>query len=210
MPTANVTYTFAANTLAKANEANTNFSDILLWLNTHAIQKDASVAFTGVPSGPATNPTSANHLVRKDYVDIPRYVAVGALDPLPGSASPAVLNLDWTVNTSKDIERKVASGVTDGFRVLKSGWFLCGLSANFGTTAAETLPAIGLKKNGARFTSDIRKGGAYSGVWGEACRTLSPIQLAANDLVTAEYSLQSLGQAVVATIFAFGIPGTIT
>lgn len=30
---------------------------------------DASVAFTGVPSGPATDPSSANQLARKAYVD---------------------------------------------------------------------------------------------------------------------------------------------
>lgn len=69
MATPAVTYTFAANTLVKASEANTNFQDIIDFLTTHVIQKDASVAFTATPSGPSTDPTGDDQFTRKKYVD---------------------------------------------------------------------------------------------------------------------------------------------
>lgn len=69
MSVAAVTYTFAPNTLTKSSEANTNFADLVTYINSNAITKDAALAFTGVPSGPATDPTGDNHLARKAYVD---------------------------------------------------------------------------------------------------------------------------------------------
>ena len=69
MATASLTHTYIAGTLAKASEVNQNFTDLLGFLNTEVIQRDASVAFTAVPSGPGTDPTAANQLARKDYVD---------------------------------------------------------------------------------------------------------------------------------------------
>lgn len=69
MATASVTFTFVALTDALASEVNTNFSDVVSFLNTQTIHKDASVAFTAVPSGPATDPVSDNQFVRKAYVD---------------------------------------------------------------------------------------------------------------------------------------------
>lgn len=69
MGTAAVTYTFSANTLVKSSEANTNFQDLVDFVNTNLIQKDASVAFTATPSGPATDPTGDNQFARKAYVD---------------------------------------------------------------------------------------------------------------------------------------------
>ena len=69
MATPAVTYTFAANTLIKASEANTNFQDIIDFLTNEVIQKDASTAFTVIPSGPASNPTGDNQFTRKKYVD---------------------------------------------------------------------------------------------------------------------------------------------
>lgn len=69
MATAAVTYTFAAGGTILAAQHNTNFSDLVTYINTHAIHKDGSIAFTAVPSGPATDPTSDNQLARKAYVD---------------------------------------------------------------------------------------------------------------------------------------------
>lgn len=79
MATASVTYSFAASTLIKSAEANTNFQDLVSFLNSQVIHKDASVAFTGVPSGPATDPSADNQLVRKAYVDKLGIVAQQAL-----------------------------------------------------------------------------------------------------------------------------------
>jgi hypothetical protein len=69
MPTLAVTHIFAPATLIESAEANQNFDDIEAWANTHVIQKDASVAFTAVPSGPASDPVTANQFTRKAYVD---------------------------------------------------------------------------------------------------------------------------------------------
>lgn len=64
-----ITNTFTSGATAIASQVNTNFSDVSTYVNTNAIVKDASVAFTQVPSGPATDPSSANHLTRKLWVD---------------------------------------------------------------------------------------------------------------------------------------------
>lgn len=69
MPALSVTNTFVAATLIESAEANQNFQDIVTWANANAIQKDASVAFTAVPTGPATDPVSDNQFARKAYVD---------------------------------------------------------------------------------------------------------------------------------------------
>lgn len=69
MATAAVTNSFVANTLAESAEVNQNFTDLVNFINTNAIQKDASLAFTSIPSGPASDPTSDNQLSRKAYID---------------------------------------------------------------------------------------------------------------------------------------------
>lgn len=69
MPTAAVTYNFVPETTILASEANTNFANLVNFLNSNVIQKDASLAFTNIPSGPASDPSSANQFTRKAYVD---------------------------------------------------------------------------------------------------------------------------------------------
>jgi hypothetical protein len=64
-----VTYNFVAGTPAVADNVDQNFTDIVNWVNTNAVHLDGSKAFTAVPSGPASDPTSANQLTRKAYVD---------------------------------------------------------------------------------------------------------------------------------------------
>lgn len=64
-----VTNTFVDTTTAVAAEVNTNFDDIEGWINGTGMPRDGSVAFTSIPSGPASNPTTSNQLVRKAYVD---------------------------------------------------------------------------------------------------------------------------------------------
>lgn len=62
-------YTFVPGTDIIADEVNANFDGLVGALNNDYLPADGSVPFTNVPSGPATDPTSANHLVRKQYVD---------------------------------------------------------------------------------------------------------------------------------------------
>lgn len=63
-----VTNTFVNGTSADAPQVNTNFGDLVTWINTNATHLDGSKAFTGVPSC-AIDPSAANHLVRKGYLD---------------------------------------------------------------------------------------------------------------------------------------------
>jgi hypothetical protein len=63
------TYTFVSGTPILAAEANQNFNDIVDYINGEVIVRDASKAFTVIPSGPGTDPTTANQFARKQYVD---------------------------------------------------------------------------------------------------------------------------------------------
>jgi hypothetical protein len=78
MATASVSNTFVSGAAAIAADVNTNFNDLTGFINSEVIQKDASLAFTAIPSGPATDPTTANQFTRKAYVDAraPRVVAI--------------------------------------------------------------------------------------------------------------------------------------
>ena len=69
MATATTTYTFTNGIAADAVQVNTNFTDIKNFLNTEVVQRDASIPFTVIPSGPASDPTTANQFTRKSYVD---------------------------------------------------------------------------------------------------------------------------------------------
>jgi hypothetical protein len=69
MPSASVPNNFSNNTAADAEEVDANFAALVSYINTNCVLKDASVAFTAVPSGPASDPSSDNQLARKAYVD---------------------------------------------------------------------------------------------------------------------------------------------
>ena len=63
------THTFVAGTAIESAQANQNFDDLVNYTNNEVIVRDATKAFTAIPSGPATDPTTANQLTRKQYVD---------------------------------------------------------------------------------------------------------------------------------------------
>ena len=69
MSSVSKTYTFVGGTDILSAEVNQNFDDLVSYTNTEVIVRDGSKAFTAVPSGPATDPTTANQLTRKQYVD---------------------------------------------------------------------------------------------------------------------------------------------
>lgn len=54
---------------AVASQVNANFDALYGWVNGSAVWADASQAFTNVPSGPATDPSTPNQFTRKSYVD---------------------------------------------------------------------------------------------------------------------------------------------
>lgn len=82
-----VTYNFVAGTPSVADNVDQNFTDITTWINTNAVHLDGSKAFTAVPSGPAVDPTSANQLARKAYVD--SLLPIGMVQMFAGSVAPS-------------------------------------------------------------------------------------------------------------------------
>lgn len=64
-----VTNNFVQGTPAVASQVNTNFADLVTWINTNATHLDGTKAFTGLVTLPATTPSNANHATRKAYVD---------------------------------------------------------------------------------------------------------------------------------------------
>lgn len=69
MGTLTQTFSFTPGTPAVASQVNTDLQTLFNWVNTNGIWADASTAFTGVPTGPSLDPTSANQFTRKSFVD---------------------------------------------------------------------------------------------------------------------------------------------
>ena len=90
MTTLSIPWSFAANTLADATKVNGNFVAVQTHVNTELVNRDASIAFTAVPSGPGTDPSSANQLTRKQYVDnaVAAAVLAGSIVYTCRSAAP--------------------------------------------------------------------------------------------------------------------------
>lgn len=86
MATAAVTYTFANGTNADGTQVNSNFTSVVNFLNTETIQRDASIAFTAIPSLPATDPTTDNQVVRKAYVD--NFLPAGVITQYGAASAP--------------------------------------------------------------------------------------------------------------------------
>lgn len=84
---ASVPNSFVAATPIVAAQANANFAALVTWVNSNTVATDGTVPFTGVPSGPATDPTTANQFTRKAYVDA--LIPVGMIAPYAGAAAPA-------------------------------------------------------------------------------------------------------------------------
>lgn len=124
MATASVTYTFSPNTLVKSSEANTNFSDVVSFLNGSVVHKDGTIAFTGVPSGPASDPVSDNQYSRKAYVDKRTGIAVCTRTATIGdSGSYQSLTSLWTLSLNNP--SSIAS-LPDDLQINTAGWYLVG------------------------------------------------------------------------------------
>ena len=87
MATAAVTYTFVNGTNADGTQVNANFTSVLNFLNTEVVQRDASIAFTAIPTLPASDPTTDNQAVRKSYVD--QIIPAGVITQYAGSSAPS-------------------------------------------------------------------------------------------------------------------------
>lgn len=103
MAAASVTYVFANGTNADGTQVNSNFNSVLNFLNTEVVQRDASIAFTAIPSLPATTPTLDNHAVRKAYVDA--FIPAGIITQFGGSVAPS----GWLICDGSAISRTNAA-----------------------------------------------------------------------------------------------------
>ena len=101
-----VTYNFVAGTPSVADNVDQNFTDLVTWINTNAVHLDGSKAFTAVPSGPATDPTSANQLARKAYVDA--VLPIGIIQAFAGSAAPSA---NWLLCQGQAVSRTTYSSL---------------------------------------------------------------------------------------------------
>jgi hypothetical protein len=79
------TYTFVPETDIEAAKVNQNFDDLVSYTNAEVIVRDASKAFTAIPSGPGTDPTSPDQFARKQYVD--QRVKIDGTTPFTGIPS---------------------------------------------------------------------------------------------------------------------------
>ena len=102
MATLSIPNSFTNNTNADALQVNANFAAVATFANTEGVQRDASIAFTGVPSGPGTDPTTANQLTRKSYVD----AKVAAFVPAALSLTLAMHAAD-SVDSSKIVNASI-------------------------------------------------------------------------------------------------------
>lgn len=69
MATAAIPHTFVPNTPAQSGDVNSNFDTVETFLNGSVAHLDGTKVFTGIPSGPNSDPTTANQFVRKSYAD---------------------------------------------------------------------------------------------------------------------------------------------
>lgn len=124
-----VTYNFVAGNPAVADNVDQNFADIVTWINTNAVHLDGSKAFTGAPSY-GSDPTSANQLARKAYVDTKMSAVTSTTRPAAPVSGQMILETD-----------KKRVRVWDGSAwLLVSGAMHAGAS-NTGTSVANTVTA---------------------------------------------------------------------
>lgn len=87
------TYTFVPGADIRSSEVNQNFDDVVGYVNAEVIVRDGSKAFTAIPSGPGTNPTTANQFARKQYVDDREAVVTAAATTLGATVTAHTASL---------------------------------------------------------------------------------------------------------------------
>lgn len=158
---ASVPNNFVTGTPAVADDVDANFAALVSWVNTNAVHLDGSKAFTSVPSGPASDPTSDNQLARKAYVD----------GKVPTGTR---LNVKVTRAAATSISGLSASTVTFTAEAADNGGFIATPASTF------TVPSggDGLYAYGARFSVDFS--GAH-----QLRLTVNSVQVAADVGVTS-------------------------
>lgn len=123
MATAAVTNTFVNAQDADADEVNTNFSDLVTFINGSAVHVDGSKAFTAVVSG--VTPTSAAHLATKGYVDGAGAVAGMSLGAAQTLTTATDTKIELDTNGYTDATYFTNDPTTDNdITIVKDGTYL--------------------------------------------------------------------------------------
>jgi microcystin-dependent protein len=136
-----------------------NFNDILTWINTNAVHLDGSKAFTGVPSGPASDPVSANQYARKAYVDA--VLPAGMVVPFAGTVAPA----GWLLCQGQAVSRSTYSAL---FGVISTAYGVGDGSTTFNLPDMRGRVPVGLDSGNAAYDSLSDAGGVASVTLAEA------------------------------------------
>lgn len=205
MATASVTYNFSAGTLIKSSEANTDFQDLVTFLNNQVIQKDASVAFTAVPSGPGTDPISDNQFTRKAYVDSNYFLMNSNSFSTSGDGATHQVT-SWTNIQSKGITVGASSAT-----VTKAGLYTVIARGEWPTDTSGFRRGMIFQINGVTKFADAKivTGSAWSSGIGLAAQIVGVTPLANTDVLTLHYN-QDSGGSVSATfrLSVCRMPGT--
>ena len=185
------TYTFVPGTDILSSQVNQNFDDLVGYTNAEVIVRDGSKAFTAIPTGPATNPTSANQFARKQYVDDREAVVTAAATTLGATvtahtASLATHTTDLTkrptINNNATNVRMISESTTtttnvngDGTITFPAGHLTTCANvvavsgdhnANLAVGAISTISIIGFTNSGFTFrayrTTSVAPFGTYA------------------------------------------------
>jgi len=148
-----VTNTFVDGQPNAAAPVMQNFNDILTWINTNAVHLDGSKAFTAVPSGPASDPVSANQYARKAYVDA--VLPAGMVAPFAGTVAPA----GWLLCQGQAVSRSTYSAL---FGVTSTAYGVGDGSTTFNLPDMRGRVPVGLNSGDAAFDSLSDAGGVLS------------------------------------------------
>lgn len=196
-------HTFVDGTDAQAAEVNANFDTLVNWVNTDGVHRDASLAFTAIPSGPTSDPTADNQLARKAYVDAPHIIQFSS-GTLIGVGGATELIPGWTIQSTKGVNALPA-----GFEVISAGVWLVGAYLNFETSSAGDRRNLGLTRNGAvPFVTASQQDGNWTSGFGNGLTVSTLALLSAGDDIKAVYQHNSLGLDFTARMWAWRVHGT--
>ena len=193
MATASVTYVFANGTNADGTQVNANFTSLLNFINTEVIQRDASVAFTAIPTLPATTPTLDNHAVRKAYVDA--FIPAGVITQFGGSVAPS----GWLLCDGAEVSRTNPT-YTRLFAAISTTYGAGDGTTTFNVPNLKGRIPVGYDATQTEFDTLAETGGAKT-------VALTTAQLASHTHGVGTYAIGTVGDHTHANTFAIGTNG---
>jgi len=173
MATASVTYTFTNASTAQAAEVNTNFGDLVTFINSNAIQKDGSLAMTSRLTLASLDPTSADHAARKSYVDGLVGGPTGSLIAFAGSSAPG----GWLLCFGQAISRSTFANL---FAVVGTTYGVGDGSTTFNIPDLRGRVPVALDNMGGGDAGRLSVANTLGGSGGEEKHTLTTAELAAH------------------------------